>query len=99
MNNRQFYETEYITTVAIATGLSRRTVFKVQLDSNRVDPYIFDRTVMEIVHTFYERRDYLTLTAVYREAKEKGVFGWTVLFIEMFDADYIFKLNATHTNK
>ena len=40
----------------------------------------------------------LTLTAVYREAKEKGVFGWTVLFIEMFDADYI-KQNATHTNK
>ena len=54
---------------------------------------------MKIVHTFYERRDYLTLTAVYREAKEKGVFGWTVLFIEMFDADYMFKQNATHTNK
>ena len=60
---------------------------------------------MKIVHTFYERRDYLTLTTVYREVKKKGVFGWMVLFIEMFDGDEIFiqnknmTQNATYTNK
>ena len=42
----------------------------------RVDPDSFDRTAIKrIVHTFYDRRGYPTLTAVWREAKEKGVFS------------------------
>ena len=42
----------------------------------RVDPDSFDRTAIKrIVHTFYDRREYPTLTAVWREAKEKGVFS------------------------
>ena len=28
---------------------------------------------LQIVHTFYKRRDYPTLTVVWKEAKEKGV--------------------------
>ena len=79
--------------VAIATGLSRRTVFNIlrsvtpdntyltptrRYDRTRirVDPDSFDRTaIKQIVHAFYERREYPTLTAVWREAKEKGVFS------------------------
>ena len=62
-----------------------RTRIRVDLDS-------FDRTaIKQIVHAFYERREYPTLTAVRREAKGKGVFfGWTVLFMEMFEGDGIF---------
>ena len=45
---------------------------------------------MKIVHTVYERRDYLSLMADYREVKKKGVFGWMVLCIEIFDGDEVF---------
>ena len=40
------------------------------------NPDSFDKAaIRQIVHSFYNRREYLTLTGVWREAKEKGVFS------------------------
>ena len=42
----------------------------------RVNPDSFDKAALrQIVHSFYNRREYPTLTGVWREAKEKGVFS------------------------
>ena len=86
MNNRP----EYMTTVSIATGLSWRTVFNILKLFTPDNTYLILQDSMiglvdvltqtplieqlQIVHTFYKRRHYPTLTVVWKEAKEKGVF-------------------------
>ena len=85
MNN----ETEYMTTVAIATGLSWRTLFNILKLFTLGDTYLILQDSMiglvdvltltplieqlQIVHTFYKRCHYPTLTVVWKETKEKGV--------------------------
>ena len=81
-----------MTTVAIATGLSWRTVFNILKLFTPGNTYLTLQDSMialvdvltktplikqlQIIHTFYKRRDYPTLTVVWKEAKEKGVFFW-----------------------
>ena len=78
-----------MTTVAIATGLSWRTVFNILKLFTPGNTYLILQDSMiglvdvltktplieqlQIVHTFYKRRDYPTMTVLWKEAKEKGV--------------------------
>ena len=79
-----------MTTVAIATGLSWRTVLNILKLFTPGNTYLILQDSMiglvdvltltplieqlQSVHTFYKRRDYPTLAVVWKEAKEKGVF-------------------------